>query len=307
MSTRCRRAAILNYFGEALGVQCTGCDVCDDAASTGAETHDFTADFRVVLELVEANRKNLTVNQIVAVLRGAKEGQKHCSGVGFGSGSGRSNKWWENVCNVMISSQLLKMEAMSYVAQGRSVSYTVVCSTPAATAFIRDSQRSPAPLPIALVPLPPSLRTRPLARPSAASTAGDEANVDSMSPQEQELLAALNAKRKELADAENPPIPVTGIALDSVLRKISIYKPSTLHQVRFLFAVSSSFTPPPTARSPACFLPSPWDFRAKAAKVRAALVRHRAAVLRSRGVQSSGAAPAPVHGRGAERIELLGI
>ena len=307
MSTRCRRAAILNYFGEAQGVQCTGCDVCQAAACTDAEIHDFTADFRVVLELVVANRKKLSVNQIVAVLRGAKEGQKHCSGAGFGSGSGRSNKWWENVCNVMVSSQLLKMEAMSYVTQGRSVSYTVVCSTPAATAFIRDSQHSPTPLPIALVPLPPSLRTKPQAHPSAVSTAGDEANVDNFSPQEQELLAALNAKRSELAGAENPPIPVTGIALDSVLRKITVYKPSTLHQVCSLFALSSSFTPPPTVRSPACFLPSPWDFRAKAAKVRAALVRHRAAVLRPRGVQSSGAAVAPIHGRGAQRNDLLGI
>ena len=166
MSTCCRRAAILNYFGEAQPVQCTGCDVCDAAASADAsntEIHDFTADFRIVLELVMANRKNLTVNQIIAVLRGTKEGQKHCSGVGFGSGGSHNNKWWENVCNVMVSSQLLKMELVSYVAQGRSVSYTVVCSTPAATAFVRNSQQSPAPLPIA---------TRPviLSRQSAATT-----------------------------------------------------------------------------------------------------------------------------------------
>ena len=106
MSTACRRAAILNYFGEAQPVQCTGCDVCDAAASADAsntEIHDFTADFRTVLELVMANKKNLTVNQIIAVLRGTKEGQKHCSGVGFGSGGSHNNKWWENVCNVMIS------------------------------------------------------------------------------------------------------------------------------------------------------------------------------------------------------------
>lgn len=202
MSSRCRRAAILSYFGEAQAGQCTGCDMCSAAASAdaaGAEMHDFTADFRVVLELVMSNRKKLSVNQIIAVIRGAKEGQKHCSGVGFGSGSSRSAKWWENVCNVMISSQLLKMEAMTYAAQGRSVSYTVVCATPVASAFIRDSQSSPAPLPIALVPLPPSLRTKPQgnasASLSAASTATDQF-LESISATDQQLFAALNSKHE---------------------------------------------------------------------------------------------------------------
>jgi superfamily II DNA helicase RecQ len=200
MSSRCRRTAILSYFGEAQPVQCTGCDKCSSTASAdavGAEIHDFTADFRVVLELVMTNRKKLSVNQIIAVVRGAKEGQKHCSGVGFGSSSNRSSKWWENVCNVMISLQLLKLEAMTFVAQGRSVSYTVVCSTPEASAFVRDSQSSPAPLPIALVPLPPSLRTRPQVNLSAslstASTANDQF-LESISATDQQLFAALNSK-----------------------------------------------------------------------------------------------------------------
>ena len=242
MSTACRRAAILNYFGEAQPVQCTGCDVCDAAASADAsntEIHDFTADFRTVLELVMANKKNLTVNQIIAVLRGTKEGQKHCSGVGFGSGGSHNNKWWENVCHVMVSSQLLKIELVSYVAQGRSVSYTVVCSTPAAAAFVRDSQQSPAPLPIALVPLPQSLRTRPQLHPSAslstASTANDQF-FDTVSARDQELFVALNAKRVQLAKEEN--CSLTSIAFDSVLRGITLHKPSTLHQVCYSSTIS---------------------------------------------------------------------
>ena len=182
-------------------MQCTGCDACSSAASAnaaGAEIHDFTSDFRVVLELVMTNRKKLTVNQIIAVVRGAKEGQKHCSGAGFGSGSSRSTKWWENVCNVMISLQLLKMEAMTFAGpQGRSVSYTVVCPTPEASAFVRDSQSSIGPLPIALVPLPPSLRSKPQGNAasshSAASTATDQF-LDSISATDQQLFAALNSK-----------------------------------------------------------------------------------------------------------------
>jgi hypothetical protein len=197
VSNRCRRAAILSYFGEAQPVQCSGCDICYSTAAdaAGAETHDFTADFRVVLDLVMSNRKKLSVNQIIAVLRGAKEGQKHCSGAGFGSGSSRSLKWWDYVCSTMISLQLLKMEVVTYTAQGRSTSYTVLCSTPAAAAFIRDSQSSPGPLPAALIPLPLSLRAKvnPSGSLPAASTATEQF-LDSISLADQELFAALTSK-----------------------------------------------------------------------------------------------------------------
>ena len=243
VSARCRRTAILNYFGEAQAGNCTGCDVCSAAASAdavGTEIHDFTADFKIVLELVQTNKKNLTANQIITVLRGTKEGHKHCSGIGFGSGSSRSSKWWENVCNVMVSAQLLKMEAMSYAAQGRTVSYTVLCSTPAAAAYVRDSQRSSTPLPIALVPLPPSLRTRPQEHPSAAPSTASTATdlfLAGVSARDQELFAALNTKRFDLAKAETPPKPVTEIAFDSVLRGITQHKPSTLQQVRFSLVI----------------------------------------------------------------------
>jgi ATP-dependent DNA helicase RecQ len=236
VSSRCRRAAILKYFGEDQTHQCTGCDVCIAATSSDTvppEIHDFTADFRTVLKLLVTNKKNLTLNQIVAVLRGSKEGQKHCSSDGFGSGSSRSIKWWENVCNTMVSLQLLKMEAKSWASQGRTLSCTVLCCTPAAAAFIRDSDRSPTPLPMALVPLPPSLRTKPLNHPSAPTAAGNaiEQFFDSLSSADQKLFAALNSKRLELAQTEN--CPGTEIAFDSVLRGITLHKPSTLQQVRF--------------------------------------------------------------------------
>jgi superfamily II DNA helicase RecQ len=245
VSSRCRRAAILSYFGETQPQPCTGCDVCNASAAVhtfGAEIHDFTVDFRTVLELVMTNKKTLTVNQIIAVLRGTKEGQKHCSGASLGSGGSRSSKWWENVCNIMVSSRLLKMQAMSYVAQGRTVSYTVVCSTPAASDFVKDSHCSSAPLPIALVPLPPALRTAPLMHHSGSATTALTATdqfLNSISARDQELFAALVAKRLELAKSEIPPKPIAEIAFDSVLRGITLYKPSTLQQVRIFPALLS--------------------------------------------------------------------
>ena len=258
VSSRCRRAAILSYFGEEQPYPCTGCDVCDASSSAGTvppEIHDFTADFRTVLQLVTTHKKNLTVNQIIAVLRGSKEGQKHYSGEGFGTGSSCSSKWWENVCNIMVSLQLLKMEAKSWAAQGRTMCCTVLCSTPAAAAFVRESQRSSTPLPMALAPLPPSLRTRPVthtsAGPSSASTATDQF-LESISVKDQELHEALIAKRSELANAEN--CPVTVIAFDSVLRGITLHKPSTLQQVCSSLALFPRLSQPLTLQLASCRL-----------------------------------------------------
>jgi hypothetical protein len=84
------------------------------------------------------------------------------------------------------------------------------------------------------------LRTRPQLHPSASlstvSTANDQF-FDTVSARDQELFVALNAKRVQLAKDEN--CSLTSIAFDSVLRGITLHKPSTLHQVCY----SSTFSP----------------------------------------------------------------
>ena len=231
MAARCRRVSILEYFGEMQPVDCTGCDVCTAAASAvadGIEKHDFTADFKTVLELLTGISKTLTVNQTISVLRGQKDAQKYNSAA-FGIGSSRSGKWWEHVCNVMVSSQLLQMQAKSYVApNGRTLSFTVICPTAAGAAFVRSI--SGGCQPCALLPLPASLRTTPF-RSSVAAARGPTVTDDFLehsSPQDQQLFASLKAKRAELATVHN--CPVTEVAFDGVLRGITLHKPATLPQ-----------------------------------------------------------------------------
>jgi ATP-dependent DNA helicase RecQ len=233
VSNRCRRAFILQYFGETQPVECTGCDVCNSTAASmadGSEMHDFTSDFKTVLELVFDVKRSLTLNQIIAVLRGQKDGQKYTTGVAFGSGSNRSSKWWEHVCNIMISSQLLQMQAKSVVAGGRTVSFAVICATAAGSSFFKSSKLSADSQPFALLPLPASLRTTHI-HTAVASSRGQsttEQFSESFSLLDQQLFAALKAKRLELSNTEQVPAYV--VAYDALLRGITHHKPSTLAQ-----------------------------------------------------------------------------
>jgi ATP-dependent DNA helicase RecQ len=238
MSNRCRRAFILQYFGETQPVQCTGCDVCNSSAASaadGSEMHDFTSDIKTVLELVCAVTRSLTINQIISVLRGQKDGQKYHSGAIFGIGSSRSSKWWDQVCNIMVSSQLLQMQAKSVVAGGRTVSFAVICATAAGSAFIKSCKSSTDPQPSALLPLPPSLRstnTHAVMAFPKGQAATDQFS-ENISPLDAQLFAALKAKRLELANTENVPAYV--IAYDSLLRGITHHKPATTHQAILSF------------------------------------------------------------------------
>ncbi|KAF0803982.1 ATP-dependent DNA helicase RecQ [Alcanivorax xiamenensis] len=114
--TRCRRQALLNYFGEALDQPCGNCDTCLNPP----QTFDATEVARKALSCVYRTGQRFGVNHLVDVLTGnrsdkvASAGHDHVST--WNIGGELSANQWRAVYRQLVALGLLTVDAAGYGA-----------------------------------------------------------------------------------------------------------------------------------------------------------------------------------------------
>ena len=109
----CRRAALLDYFGERAGT-CGNCDVCLDPA----ERVDGTEDARKVLSAVRRSGERFGAAHIVDILRGTRTEKIARSGHDrlptFGVGAARGKAEWQSIIRQMAATGILRLDVAGY-------------------------------------------------------------------------------------------------------------------------------------------------------------------------------------------------
>ena len=109
----CRRAALLDYFGERAGT-CGNCDVCLDPA----ERVDGTEDARKVLSAVRRSGERFGAAHVVDILRGTRTEKIARSGHDrlptFGVGAARGKAEWQSIIRQMAATGILRLDVAGY-------------------------------------------------------------------------------------------------------------------------------------------------------------------------------------------------
>jgi ATP-dependent DNA helicase RecQ len=198
----CRRAALLNYFGETFpGDPCGACDNCLAPRATFDGTVSAQKLLSCVFRIYQRSGFHVGLNHIVAVLTGADTekirawGHRHLSTYGIGTEHPRA-EWGA------LARELMRL---GYLHQ-ESGKFPTVELTPEGLAALKDRRRITLTRPLAAPPEPAA------SRPGAVAC--DEA-----------LFERLRQLRKQLADAQGvPPYVVFG---DTSLRWMARQYPTT--------------------------------------------------------------------------------
>ena len=109
----CRRAALLDYFGERAEA-CGNCDVCLDPA----ERLDGTEDARKVLSAVRRSGERFGAAHVVDILRGARTDKIARAGHDrlptFGVGAARGKAEWQSIIRQMTATGILRLDVAGY-------------------------------------------------------------------------------------------------------------------------------------------------------------------------------------------------
>ncbi len=109
--TACRRAALLQYFGDTLNTQCSGCDVCD----LPPHTWDALEAAQKFLSCVVRTGQRFGAGHVIDVLRGAQKDRiarlQHDSLPTFGIGQDFSEAQWRSVARQLIAQGFLFADA----------------------------------------------------------------------------------------------------------------------------------------------------------------------------------------------------
>ncbi|MEM9169882.1 MAG: DNA helicase RecQ [Pseudomonadota bacterium] len=208
----CRRQALLAHFGETID-PCGHCDIC----RSPPELVDETAAARLVIRAVAESGERYGAAFLVDILRGADTEKVRERGADalsvYGAGAARKGKEWRRVVDQMVAAKLLRVEG----------EYNVVALAPAARQAGDDlafEMRAPA--------------KRTAASKSKASPGAD------LPPADQQLFAALKAKRLELARERDVPAYV--IFSDRTLIDMAKKRPRTHADFNNVFGVGAAKT-----------------------------------------------------------------
>jgi len=203
-SPECRRAVLLEYFGE-TSAPCGNCDVCLDPV----EMADGTEEGQKVLSAVARTGGRFGAAHIVDVLCGTETEKvlraRHDRLPTFGVGAERSKQDWRSLIRQLVAAGFLRLDVGGY--GGLSV-------TEKGAALLRGEG---------------SFRYRPDRLPGAArrtrarkeSTAAGPAELPPLTPDQARLLAALRELRLSLARERRVPAYVvfTDRSLDDMARR----------------------------------------------------------------------------------------
>ncbi|MCJ8168811.1 DNA helicase RecQ [Atopomonas sediminilitoris] len=203
--TRCRRQALLEYFGEHLAEPCGHCDICID----GVQTWDATESARLALSCIYRSGQRYGVGQQVDILLGKQTdkvqslGHQHLSV--FGQGQQHSEQEWRTIFRQLVARGLADVDLDAY----GGLRLTEACRPllrGEATLQLRREQHQPA---------------RSAARGSAAR--------DLVRSDERDLWEALRTLRKQLAQEHSVPPYV--IFPDATLLDMLRQQPTSLSQM----------------------------------------------------------------------------
>ena len=210
----CRRKIILEYFGD-TGVACQNCDTC----LTPPITFDATIPAQKALSCSYRTGQRFGVGHLIKVLLGDDDerirGFQHDKISTFGIGTEFHAKEWQSIFRQLVALNYLTTDGSEF--GGLKI-------TPQGHAFLKNKE---------------TLRLRKFAKVKAGFVrkveyAAFEGEVDV------ELLAALKAKRFELAKEQNLPAYV--IFHDKTLREMAARKPKSLFEFSNISGVGEKKT-----------------------------------------------------------------
>ncbi len=211
-SSRCRREALLAYFGETKPAPCGNCDICLDTA----ELQDATEPMRKFLSCVFRTGERFGAGHVIDVLLGNTTEKiiqsGHVTVSTYGIGQELSKKQWRSVADHALAAGLVRPHDNGFGG---------LVLTDSARPILRGGDRVMMKL--------PAQREAKKRRGSAAQAAG--------APVHGALFDALRRYRLELARAAGAA-PYT-IFHDRTIEEIASLKPATLDQLGHCYGIGA--------------------------------------------------------------------
>lgn len=201
-AVRCRRLALLAYFGETDGEPCGNCDVCVDPPTLV----DGTREAQMLMSAIVRTGQRFGAAHVIDVVRGADTEKVRERGHDrlptWGVGADRPKAFWQGLVRQCLAGGWLELDIEGFGA---------LKITPAGEAVLKGQAR------LEIREITVSKRE---ARRQRTAVAVQDADVDAG------LLAALKALRKELAAERKVPAYV--VFSDATLIDMCRLKPATL-------------------------------------------------------------------------------
>jgi ATP-dependent DNA helicase RecQ len=230
----CRRAALLDYFGEALDEHAHDAadsdtlapEACCDNCREPAELVDYTVPAQMLLSCAFRTGQRFGAGHLIDVLRGAATEKvrrfRHDSVSTYGIGKDRpQEEWWYLVRQLVKGGQARQDEER----------YGAITITAAGAAVLRSQAQVILPKPR----LRPAKVKKEKRQPATTGTAGSPGAATfgrdfDAAPVDEQLFQRLRALRKRLADAR--AVPPYVIFPDVTLRELAALKPTSPEQLR---------------------------------------------------------------------------
>ena len=211
----CRRQTLLAYFGESTKL-CGNCDLC----SSGIEAVDGALEAKKALSAILRTGERFGTEHLVAVLRGEAGDQVtrfgHDTLPTFGCGGDRSANMWRSIFRQMYAAGLIQLDIVNH---GRWL------VTDEGVAVMKGEH-------------PFRMRAEALREPGTRKPRRAPLVVPGIEDVDAELLAALKARRTEIARAQNVPAYV--IFPDRTLIQIAAARPDTLDDLAGIHGVGAA-------------------------------------------------------------------
>ncbi len=205
----CRRRVLLRYFGEEIDA-CGNCDLCADPP----ELFDGTEAVRKALSAILRTDQGFGAGYLIDLLRGVANdrirARGHDSLPTFGVGADLSKGEWQAIFRQMMGYDLIRPDAARHGA---------LRMTQAARPILRDEQKIE------------------LRRDTIKATPTRATPLALVAEEDEPLLAALKAKRRELAEAMKAPAYV--VFPDRTLIEMASLRPATLDEFARLNGVGA--------------------------------------------------------------------
>ena len=219
--TSCRRAALLNYFGDELQTTCSGCDVCESPPITW----DALEAAQKFLSCVVRTGQRFGAGHVIDVLRGADKERvtrlHHDTLPTFGIGRDMSEQEWRSVVRQLIAQGFLFADASRH--GGLRL-----------TEQARPLLKGERPLNLRVDAVKRSSRGSS----SSSATRRSKEPAVALSDLERALFDELRALRKNLADEQGVPPYV--IFHDATLREMAQLQPNTSQELLGIAGVGDS-------------------------------------------------------------------
>jgi ATP-dependent DNA helicase RecQ len=203
-AARCRRAVLLEYFGETIAA-CGNCDVC----LSPPQTWDATVAAQKLFSAILRTGQRFGAGHVIDVLRG-KSTQRvvdlgHDQLKTFAVGADLDDRAWRGVARQLVALGMLHADPRAYGALRLTAAAQPVLKGEQRLELRRASER----------PARPARKPRPGTAPGPADPAAEA------------LFNALRAERKRIADEQG--VPAFVVLHDATLRELALRRPRDVH------------------------------------------------------------------------------